>query len=113
MLTADILKLKSNDSYDPDKRVKEVLYDKDILSQYHRAICEEMRKAGINLVPVYVDDDMLCNGHHRVKMAMSLGHEEMLVSDWEHECGYEEGLRKEVECYVPGDDKYSRVPTMG
>lgn len=109
MLITDILKLKSNDC---TGTVRSVLEEKDIDSLYHRAICEEMRKAGVNLVPVYVDDDMLRNGHHRVKMAMSLGHEEMIVSDWEHECGYEEGLRKEVECYVSGDDKYSRVPAV-
>lgn len=111
MLTADILKLKSNDGCYPEI-VEEVLEEKDISDPYHRAIRNEMAKAGVNLVPVYVDDDMLCNGHHRVKIAMSLGHEEMMVSDWEYECGYEEGLRKEVECYVPGDDKYSRVPSV-
>lgn len=109
MLTEDILELKSNDC---TGTVKSVLEEKDIDSLYHRVIREEMRKAGVNLVPVYVDDDMLRNGHHRVKMAVSLGHEEMIVSDWEHECGYEEGLRKEVECYVSGDDKYSRVPAV-
>lgn len=109
MLTADILKLKSNDCMGT---VRSVLEEKDISSMYHRVIREEMRKAGVNLVPLYVDDDMLRNGHHRVKMAMSLGHEEMIVSDWEHECGYEEGLRKEVEYHVSGDNKYSRVPAM-
>lgn len=109
MLTADILQLKSQDG---PENVQAVLEDKDISSPYHQAIREEMRKAGVNLVPVYVDDNYLRNGHHRVKIAVSLGHEEMVVSDWEHECGYEEGWLKEVECYVSGDDKYSRVPAV-
>lgn len=111
MLTTDILRLKSQDG--AWETVKDVLEDKDIDSLYHRAIREEMRKAGINLVPVYVDDDWLRNGHHRVKIAMSLGHEEMMVSDYEPECGFEEGWRKELVLYVPGNDQYARVPSLG
>lgn len=104
MLTADILELKSGDGtwyrnwhgFPGTVTVGEFLGEKDISDQYHQGIREEMRKAGINLVPVHVEDDRLLNGLHRVKIAISLGHEEMMVSDWEHECGYEEGWRKEI-----------------
>lgn len=110
MLTTDILELKSIEGGRPGVRsVKDALEEKDISSPYHQAVCEEMRKAGVNLVPVCVLGDYLVNGHHRVKIAMSLGHEEMLVSDYEYECGEEEGWRKEV---VYCDDQHPRVSSM-
>lgn len=75
----EILELPSYDGGHMDT-VEDVLADKE-LHEFHWAVAEEMRKAGVNLVPVVVWNDMLYDGHHRVMLAMELGHEEMLVTD--------------------------------
>lgn len=79
MPVEEILQLRTYDGT-PEETVADVLPDKELHS-FHLAVAEEMRLAGVNLVPVVVWNDMLYDGHHRILIAVNLGHEEMLVTD--------------------------------
>lgn len=99
MLIEDVLQLRSTDGIGLAS-VASVMEDTCIDSDYYVCVREEMRLAGINLVPVYVFNDTFRNGHHRVKIALSLGHEEVIVTDVREESGFTEKEERTVVKYT-------------
>lgn len=111
----DVLDLPSVDSDDfwrtrANRRetVRESVHNEHVMGRYHEQIKAQMAQDGINAVPihigygeemdVYLDDDtqiparhygMLVqgNGHHRIMIALELGHTRMRVTDDHAESG--------------------------
>ena len=79
---SEILTMRSNECAGT---VEYMLEEKTVDDKYHQAIKREMEKAGYNIIPVYIDEHhgrwWFYNGHHRVRIAVELGHTEILVTD--------------------------------
>lgn len=102
MLVEDVLKLQSHDAKRTGRgyTVESIMDETYIDSDYYICVREEMRLAGINLVPVYVFNNTFKNGHHRVRIAMELGHEEVLVTDNILESGWSREEERTVVRYT-------------
>lgn len=109
MAFEDILRLKSNDAvcyqeeHDfclPGVTVADELTIEDIDDEYHQRIKKVMAREGINRVPVLIINDVLYNGHRRLKIAQELGLEEINCTDDWDESGWwnEEEVIGEEEC---------------
>ena len=94
MKMTEILKLESCDFGVSVGDAMRFVYVEDHF--YYDRIKAQMAKDGINAVPIlvrydkYSDMDELGNGHHRVKMALDLGLDEMIVTDDPNDCGWDE-----------------------
>jgi hypothetical protein len=112
MAIEDILALPSVQHSFSQATTGEIAQGEYVGDIFHMAIAEEMRKAGINMIPIHVADartaateymrwrggswdwdvdpdaTVMGNGHHRVKIAMELGFTKMLVSDEIDETGW-------------------------
>lgn len=91
----DVLRLKSNDAYYryqqytlDGQTVADEIICKDIDDEYHQRIMKVMEREHVNLVPVLIIDDVLYNGHRRVKIACELNLDEILVTDNWYDSGW-------------------------
>jgi hypothetical protein len=106
MRVADVLNLPSIESdWETGETAGEVIQFTH-LDSGHATIREQMRKDGINAIPIHVasvyriscdyndpafatlpSDLGMGNGHHRLKMAVELGHKYILTSDDMYDTG--------------------------
>lgn len=90
MAVEDVLRLKSNDSYNDMKTdrfplkgntVADEIEFSEIDDDFHQRIMKVMEREHINIVPILVINDLLFNGHRRVRIACELDLEEVLCTD--------------------------------
>jgi hypothetical protein len=95
MRTAEVLKLRSPDYR---KTIGENVHRIECVGSFYDAIREQMKRDGINAVPIFIDKHVqtinhsqsrgvIIEGCHRIALAVELGHETIRVTDTRHETG--------------------------